>query len=527
MRHLGISTCAAATSAIAYACYRYILWMKEMNLIPGPEVGNFFTGNQEDIMRAGGFAPFIVSLHETYGSVVRYWEGPLNVCISISDPEILRDLEIQKWEKRVEGLNFMKGLFGSTGIAFLTGSAAKKRRNLIFQIFGRQPFEALLPVWIRSIQTSLDQWYEKGSKSKSKDSFLLDVQKEVQPIWANLNQYNVFGDDIGTSRICSLFSDATNLLVRIRYTFSWLSILGIGVLPFSSLWWEVRALLRGVHAEMDRLIDLRLHPSDSHSASSRTDSDLLTLLLREPHLSRREVHDETLTLLFGAFENASIMSNALYQLACHPDIQDRARAEARAALAPQPQAPHAAAAADADEHARPAAALSTLGDLRGLRLLRAVLSESLRLVPTGVMTWRVCPSARVATDPATGARYALPRGAVVVVPMIAVHRHPRAWPAPGDFRPDRFLAAAAAAGADGGGDVGAGLPPLQFIPFGFGTRACLGQRYAMAAASLVLSLVLDRFRVRLPAAGDSEPPAAGGGGGGGEAPVVFQEKNFT
>ena len=42
-----------------------------------------------------------------------------------------------------------------------------------------------------------------------------------------------------------------------------------------------------------------------------------------------QVHDEALTLLFGAFENASIISNALYQLACHPAAQDCARAEVR------------------------------------------------------------------------------------------------------------------------------------------------------------------------------------------------------
>ena len=273
---------AAATSLAGYAFYLYVEWRQEVDLIPGPKVMNWFVGNQPEIGLAGGFAPFLVSLHQEYGSIARYWEGPFNSCISVNDPEILRFLGVQKWEKRVEGLNFMRGLFGDSGIAFLKGHAAKERRNLIFQIFNRQPFETLLPHWINSISAALSRW----SEEKSEDSlcFTLDVQNEVRPIWAHLNQYNVFGDEVGTYRICQLFADATKMLVRIRYCFSWLSFLGISVLPFSSLWWEKRKLLASVHAEMDRLIETRLQ-----GGCSLTESDLLTLLLREPLLSRQEV----------------------------------------------------------------------------------------------------------------------------------------------------------------------------------------------------------------------------------------------
>ena len=100
------------------------------------------------------------------------------------------------------------------------------------------------------------------------------------------------------------------------------------------------------------------------------------------------------------------------------------------------------------------------------------------------MTWRVAPAARAFVDPATGAHYVLRRGAVVVVPMISVHCNPRTWPDPAAFRPERFMEGAAAGVEEGGQGEGGGLPAMHFIPFGFGTRSCLGQVRSCAETAL-------------------------------------------
>ena len=45
-----------------------------------------------------------------------YWDGLSGLCVSISDPEMLQQVGAIDLEKRVDGLNFLKGLLGASSI---------------------------------------------------------------------------------------------------------------------------------------------------------------------------------------------------------------------------------------------------------------------------------------------------------------------------------------------------------------------------------------------------------------------------
>jgi cytochrome P450 len=60
--------------------------------------------------------------------------------------------------------------------------------------------------------------------------------------------------------------------------------------------------------------------------------------------------------------------------------------------------------------------------------------------------------------------------------------------------------------------------PLAFIPFGLGTRRCLGHRFALDVASLVLAMVVDEYQIE----GGRE-----GGGGEEEEEVQWTESSFN
>ena len=55
-------------------------------------------------------------MHDRYGSVARYWDGMSGLSVSLCDPEMLQEVGAMKLEKRVDGLNFLKGLLGPSGI---------------------------------------------------------------------------------------------------------------------------------------------------------------------------------------------------------------------------------------------------------------------------------------------------------------------------------------------------------------------------------------------------------------------------
>jgi cytochrome P450 len=60
------------------------------------------------------------------------------------------------------------------------------------------------------------------------------------------------------------------------------------------------------------------------------------------------------------------------------------------------------------------------------------------------------------------------------------------FPDPEAFRPDRFAPAARAA-----------LPKGAYVPFGGGSRTCIGMRFGQAEVRAIAAALLGRFRITL------------------------------
>jgi cytochrome P450 len=78
----------------------------------------------------------------------------------------------------------------------------------------------------------------------------------------------------------------------------------------------------------------------------------------------------------------------------------------------------------------------------------------------------------------------VPAGTTVFTSPWVLHRDPRYFEAPEEFRPERWL--------DG---LAKRLPRGAYLPFGAGPRVCIGQSFAMMEATLLLATIASRFRV--------------------------------
>ena len=76
-------------------------------------------------------------------------------------------------------------------------------------------------------------------------------------------------------------------------------------------------------------------------------------------------------------------------------------------------------------------------------------------------------------------RWTLPQGQVVLVSIYLIHRDETLFPDAGRFRPDRF--------------VGSRPDTYQWIPFGGGTRRCIGAAFAQMEMNVVLRTLLRDF----------------------------------
>ncbi|KAH6924070.1 hypothetical protein HPB50_011173 [Hyalomma asiaticum] len=78
--------------------------------------------------------------------------------------------------------------------------------------------------------------------------------------------------------------------------------------------------------------------------------------------------------------------------------------------------------------------------------------------------------------------HTIPKGAVSLVLIYFMHRHPRFFSQPNAFLPERFL----------DGD----RHPFLYIPFASGARNCIGQKFAQLEDKILLAQILRRFKVQ-------------------------------
>jgi cytochrome P450 len=151
-----------------------------------------------------------------------------------------------------------------------------------------------------------------------------------------------------------------------------------------------------------------------------------------------------------------------YELARHPHVLARLLAEQDAQLA----------------GGRPTAAQLMSGELSELEM---VLDETLRKYPPA---W-IGPRRSVESFEFNG--HTVPARAFVNYCSWASHHLKDVFPEPDEFRPERFTPEASAA-----------LPKGAYVPFGGGSRTCIGMRFGQLEVRAIATLILSRCTLSLP-----------------------------
>ncbi|MFF9209180.1 MULTISPECIES: cytochrome P450 [unclassified Streptomyces] len=218
---------------------------------------------------------------------------------------------------------------------------------------------------------------------------------------------------------------------------------------------------------VDDVIASRAGATDA-GATDTDATDLLGLMLGAEHpadgttLDAANIRNQVITFLIAGHETTSgAMSFALYFLAKHPTALHLVQREADAlwgdAADPEP----------------------TFEDVGRLTYTRQVLNEALRLWPTAAAFSR-----HARADTLLGGRIPLRAGQAVTVLAPMLHRQPVWGDNPELFDPSRFTPEAEAA-----------RPVHAFKPFGTGERACIGRQFALHEATMLLALLVHRYRL--------------------------------
>ena len=215
-----------------------------------------------------------------------------------------------------------------------------------------------------------------------------------------------------------------------------------------------RAMNRS-RAHLDRVI---FEEIAQRRASGERGVDILSMLLDAEdedgsRLSDQELRDQVMTLLFAGHDTAtSTVTFLFYELARSPD-----------------------------EIAPLAEEVSASDDLiGGMPRLDMALDETLRMYPPA---W-IGP--RRSIEPFELCGVSVPGGVFVNYCSWASHHLPEVFPEPALFRPERFAPEAKAA-----------LPKGAYVPFGGGSRTCIGMRFGQLEVKAIAAQVLRRFTLDL------------------------------
>jgi retinoid hydroxylase len=191
--------------------------------------------------------------------------------------------------------------------------------------------------------------------------------------------------------------------------------------------------------------------------------DILSLLVAArgaggEEFSDREIRDQVMTLMFAGHDTStSTLTFMLHELSRHPEVVRRLQEEQDRVLG--------------------AASPSAQQLEKEMPYLEMVLDEVLRLYPPA---W-IGP--RRATAEYEFGGYTVPRDAYVNYCSWASHRLPEVFPEPEAFIPERFTRERKAA-----------LPRGAYVPFGGGSRICIGKRFGQTEVKLVATKLLQCLR---------------------------------
>ncbi|GAA3023033.1 hypothetical protein GCM10010519_59720 [Streptomyces lactacystinicus] len=431
--------------------------------IPGPEP--CADGGVGAIARAGGLHAYQLWLHAEYGPVARLQLPGAGTAVSIADP-VLLEAAVHLDERPRRLFSFLDPLFEAGNLQVLPADEHGPWRRLLLTVLAGRPSHERHVARFAALATGLaDRWAALPAGRS------VELQREL----AGLSLRMVCGYALGgevedpdgvVEAFEAVLADRLERLYRDPAEQA----------PEQHVERTARALAR-LRATVDRVIAAHRPDgpgaggpgtrdrgaggpgTDNPNTSTRDRSDLIGALV-EAGESPARIRDTVLAVMLAAHHTTGVaVSWTLHLLAAHPEAAARVTEELDRVLGDRPAPDHA--------------------DLHRLPYLGMVLRESLRRYPPGPY------GARWTAGPLAVGGYTVPAGAVVLLPILAVHLNPAYWPEPERFRPERFTP-----------EESAGRPRLAWIPFGLGPRACEGAGLAMTEALVLLAVLLKRLGFR-------------------------------
>jgi cytochrome P450 family 110 len=428
-----------------------------MKLPPGPKTPLWLLGLQFEVNPFG----YLDAISKRYGDIVTVMSGSTPI-VYISNPLGIKEIFTNTKEITASGALNRDFAFitGKKGVLQLDGLIHKNRRKLLMQAFHGARMQACG----RSICELAEKMMSKQVVGKPFVAYPV-----IEDITFQVGIERVIGLHEGEryDKIKHLFAsllklDRQSLIVKIFSNIFQEKDLGR---------WSPQGYLLHLRRELFQLLSTEVKERRQQADISRTDilGDLIFACDETgERLNDEEVRDLLLSPIFAAGDaSGTAISWSLYWIHRLKAVREQLLEE-----------------------------LDSLGQnpdpmsIVALPYLSAVCNEVLRIYPTQLFTFP-----RLVESPIELMGYKLHPGTILLGNIYSTHQRDDLYQKPKEFQPERFLKKQ--------------FSPYEFLPFGGGSRVCIGGTFALFEMKLVLATILSRYQLELVSQRPERPKFAG------------------
>lgn len=370
--------------------------------------------------------------------------------VLLADPDLIKTVFVTHHSNIVLNPIRNKILIPIVGKGLLTaeGESWKRARHMTAPVFTPRNITSFADHMSRDMQAAMGESFQDGAQIKLGEE-MLKLAYDVLSGALFSHEIDAQGD-IMLPNIATALSHMGNPDI--------LDIIGApDFIPRLSKLRGVKAVKR-IREQIAALIAQRMARRD---AGEPLPEDFITLLMHDgedgqPPLTPAEIEDQLITFIGAGHETTSrAIAWMVYLLSQDIDIRGRVETEIDALNMDSPPQDWAAA----------------------LPYTMACFNETMRLYPPAPFIGR-----QAVADFETS-HVKIDKGDEILLNLWALHRHEQLWEQPDTFIPERFM-----------GDAGKAIHRFAFLPFGLGPRVCIGQRFALQEAAILIALMLRSYR---------------------------------
>lgn len=423
--------------------------------MPGPR-GLPLVGALPSLLREGMFE-YIERCWRTYGEIFQIPTGGRGRLTVVSHPDAVEHILQDAVRNYYKGRSYdpIRPLLGN-GLITSSGDFWVRQRKLTQPAFHLNQLRKFVPVMTRCVLDMLATWEARAAAGTA-----FDLHMEMMHLTQRIVGLTLFGIDLSDRAAASAQAVTDSLTIAGERVNRGALVVPLAVPTPENL--RYKRALRTLDGIVYDII------ARARRATGEDQEPTLLRMLMDARdedtgeaMTDRQLRDELVTHYVAGHEtSALVLTWTFFYLDRHPEVAERMVAEVRERCATDTPA---------------------LEQLDQLVYVRMVFDEVMRLRPP------VWAQTRVTAADEALLGHPIPADSMVIFSSYFCHRHPDFWDDPEAFRPERFTPEAVKQ-----------RHRYAHFPFSAGPRACIGKRFSLYEMTLVLALVLTRYRLdRIP-----------------------------